>query len=172
MSIYFYGCITMDGCLADKNHGLEWLYQSGTPEETSYDSFYKSMDITIMGKRTYDEIKNIENISSFYSNTVNYVFTHTEKLSVKGFIPVNEDVAGFVGSLEKEKNVWIIGGNTILAPLLDSDMIDVIVMQVAPVLLGAGIPLFTQKEGLKRFQLEKVEQYGQFAELIYKKQQI
>lgn len=44
---------------------------------------------------------------------------------------------------------------------------DHLIIQVAPVLLGAGIPLFTQKEALRRFRLETVRQYGQFAELVY-----
>ena len=56
-----------------------------------------------------------------------------------------------------------------LAPLLDEDMVDNMIIQIAPVLLGSGIPLFTQKEILKRFSLEGVNQYGQFAELVYSK---
>ena len=48
-------------------------------------------------------------------------------------------------------------------------MVDKMIIQIAPVLLGAGIPLFTQKEVLKRFYLEEVNQYGQFAELVYRK---
>ena len=43
MSVYFYGCVTMDGYLADQNHGLDWLHQTGTSDETGYDDFYKSM---------------------------------------------------------------------------------------------------------------------------------
>ena len=66
-----------------------------------------------------------------------------------------------------DKNIWIIGGNTILAPLLERDMVDHLIVQIAPVLLGEGIPLFTQKEGLRRFRLDEVKQYGQFAELIF-----
>ena len=73
----------------------------------------------------------------------------------------------FVKKLEQNLNIWVVGGNTILAPLLDSDMVDYLIVQVAPVLLGAGIPLFTQKETLRRFRLETVRQYGQFAELVY-----
>ena len=46
-------------------------------------------------------------------------------------------------------------------------MVDHIIMQAAPVLLGTGIPLFTQKEELKRYRLESVKKYGQFAELVY-----
>ncbi|OCN04171.1 diacylglycerol kinase [Erysipelotrichaceae bacterium MTC7] len=169
MSIFFYGCITMDGYLAGKNHNMDWLYQAGTIEETDYESFYKSMDITIMGKRTFNEIENIENIDSFYPTTKNYVFTHAESLSVEGFIPVNCDIVEFVKQIEKDKNIWVIGGNTILAPLLDNDMVDNMIIQIAPVLLGKGIPLFSQKEALKRFSLKEVKKYGQFAELIYNK---
>ena len=39
MSVYFYGCIALDGYLADKAHNLDWLYQTGTIEETGYDNF-------------------------------------------------------------------------------------------------------------------------------------
>ena len=78
-------------------------------------------------------------------------------------------MAAFVKQTGKDKNIWIIGGNTILSPLLDGNMIDCLILQIAPVLLGEGIPLFTQKEALKRFLLQDVKKYGQFAELIYTK---
>jgi dihydrofolate reductase len=159
----------MDGYLADINHNLDWLYQTGEITETGYDDFYKSMDVTIMGKRTFNEIRNMENINSIYPTTQNYVFTHAESLSVRGFIPMNCDVVEFVKKEEKDKNIWIVGGNTILAPLLDNDMVDNMIIQIAPVLLGRGIPLFSQKEVLKRFCLKDVKKYGQFAELIYSK---
>lgn len=169
MSAFFYGCITMDGYLADKKHSLDWLYQTGSIEETGYESFYKDMDITIMGKRTFREIENMENIGSLYPTTQNYVFTHAEHLSVKEFIPINGDVVEFVKQIGGDKNIWIVGGNTVLAPLLDHDMVDHMIIQIAPVLLGMGIPLFSQKEALKRFCLKEVKKYGQFAELIYSK---
>lgn len=57
MSVYFYGCVTLDGYLADKNHGLNWLYETGSPEITTAAKFYKKMDITIMGRRTFNEVK-------------------------------------------------------------------------------------------------------------------
>jgi dihydrofolate reductase len=124
------------------------------------------MDITIMGKKTFNEIQNIENIDNLYLTTKNYVFTHSESLSVKGFIPINYDIVEFVKKIGKDKNIWIVGGNTIIAPLLDNDMVDNMIIQIAPVLLGIGIPLFSQKEALKRFYLKEVKKYGQFAELI------
>lgn len=57
MAVYFYGCITLDGYMAAKGHGLDWLYDTGSPEETSYDEFYSHMDVTLMGRRTFQEIE-------------------------------------------------------------------------------------------------------------------
>lgn len=170
MSVYFYGCVTMDGYLADKEHKLDWLYETGTIEETDFESFYKGMDITVMGKRTFCELEKAEHAETIYPTTINYVFTHEKELSLSGFIPVKGDVAEFVKQIGQDKNIWVIGGNTILSPLLDCDMVDCLIIQIAPVLLGAGIPLFSQKESLRRFELKEVKKYGQFAELIYRRQ--
>lgn len=168
MSVFFYGCITLDGYLADKNHGLFWLHETGSTEETDYNRFYSAMDIAIMGKRTFEEIAQLEDAASIYPTTENYVFTHAVTLPQKGFIPESGDVAEFVAGLSPDKNIWIIGGNTVLAPLLEQDMVDYLIVQIAPVLLGEGVPLFSQREGLKRFHLENVKQYNQFVELIYR----
>ncbi len=167
MGVYFYGCMTLDGYLADRNHNLNWLHQTGTIEETSFEQFYQSMDLTIMGRRTFREIERLKDAEELYPTTQNYVFTHTEGLLKKGFMPVCCDVREFVSQFGADKNIWVIGGNTLLAPLLEHDMVDEIILQIAPVLLGGGIPLFAQKEELKRFLLCEVRQYGQFAELHY-----
>ena len=169
MSVFFYGCITLDGYLADKNHGLDWLHQTGSAEETGYEAFYQKMDVTIMGRRTFEEIAQMEDAASVYPTTENFVFTHAASLPQKGFVPVQGDVMEFVKGLGRGTNIWIVGGNTVLAPLLDADLVDHMIIQVAPVLLGKGILLFTQQEAVKRFHLDEVKQYGQFAELIYRK---
>lgn len=166
MSVYFYGCITLDGYLAAKDHGLDWLHQTGTAEETDCEAFYSRMDVTLMGRRTFREIERLENPAEAYPTTENYVFTH-QPLNQPGFTAVSGDPADFVKCLGREKNIWVVGGNTILAPLLDRDLVDHLIIQTAPVLLGEGIPLFTQGEALRRFRLEAVKQYGQFAELVY-----
>lgn len=165
MSVYFYGCVTLDGYLAAKDHGLDWLHQTGTAEETGYEAFYAQMDVTVMGRRTFREVEKLGNPAEVYPTTKNYVFTH-RPLDREGFTAVSGDPAAFVEGLGR-KNIWVVGGNTILAPLLDRDLVDHLIIQVAPVLLGEGIPLFTQGEALRRFRLEAVRQYGPFAELVY-----
>lgn len=169
MSIYFYGCMTLDGYLADKNHNLDWLHQCGTVEETGYEEFYRRMDITLMGRRTFQEISRTDHPEEIYPATQNYVFTHTAQPPQHGFHFVSGDVTEFVRQFDPAKNIWVIGGNTILSPLLDADMVDCLIVQIAPVLLGDGVPLFAQKEALKRFRLHSVQKYGSFAEMTYQK---
>lgn len=172
MGVYFYGCITLDGYLADRNHGLDWLHQSGTVEETGYEDFYRRMDVTVMGRRTFQETARLGRLKEIYPATDNYVFTHRGYAPQEGVHFVSGDVVRFVRELGEKKRIWIVGGNTILAPLLEADMVDFLTVQVAPVLLGDGIPLFTQAEAPRRFHLREVRQYGQFAELVYQKAEV
>ena len=165
MSVYFYGCATLDGYLADKNHGLDWLHQTGAAEDTGYEDFYRRMDVTVMGRRTFREVESLGAPETVYPTTRNYVFTHDGAFSHAGFTPVSGSVPDFVEALARDQSVWVIGGGAVLAPLLDRGMVDYLILQIAPVLLGDGVPLFTQKEALRRFRLEGVRQYGQFAEL-------
>ena len=169
MSVFFYGCITLDGYLADKNHRLDWLHRTGGVEETGYEDFYRRMDITLMGRRTFQEIQGLGDPAAGYPTTENYVFTH-RPLSCPGFQTACGDVVVFVQGIPPEKNIWIIGGNTLLAPLLEAGLVEHLIIQVAPVLLGEGVPLFTQREGERRFCLEQVKKYGPFAELVYSRE--
>lgn len=139
MAVYFYGCITMDGYLADSQYRIDWLHQLGSVEDTGYDDFYRQMDITIMGKRTFEEIQDLQDVESFYQATENYVFTHDRHLPVSNYQPVAGDVVDFVR----------------------------LIIQIASLILGKGVPLFTQEEGQRFYQLDSLRQFGPFAELVF-----
>lgn len=167
MAVYFYGCITLDGYLADSQHKIDWLHQVGTIEDAGYDDFYKKMDVTIMGKRTFEEIQGMPEVEDFYAATDNYVFTHDEMIPVQNYQPISGDVVDFIRQLDPAKNVFVVGGNSLVSPLLDADLFDHLIVQIAPVILGRGIKLFTQEEYLRFYQLDQVRQFGQFAELVF-----
>lgn len=169
MAIFFYGCMTLDGYLADKNNEIDWLHELGTVEETTYSQFYNQMDILVMGRKTFDEINEMDNLEAFYGATKNYVFTHQNMVKSALFEFMTGDIVDFILSLPSEKNVWIVGGNSLIAPLLNNHLIDKMYLQVAPVLLGEGVSLFTQKEGKQVFQLLETHQYGQFTEMVLEK---
>ena len=70
----------------------------------------------------------------------------------------------FVRQIDKGKNVFVIGGNSLVGPLLDADLFDHLIIQIAPLILGKGVPLFTQEEGQRFYQLDSLRQFGPFAE--------
>ena len=69
--------------------------------------------------------------------------------------------------LTKAKNVFVIGGNSLVGPLLDADLFDHLIVQIAPLILGKGVPFFTQEEGQRFYQLDSLRQFGPFAELVF-----
>ena len=169
MSVIFYGCISLDGYLAGKDNDLTWLFESGSPEETEYEIFYNSMDITIMGRTTFDEINKMVSFKETYPTTKNYVFTSHDDINVEGAIAVSGNVAEFIKNIDESKNIWIVGGGGVLSPLLEENLVDKLFIQIAPVILGDGIPLFYKSGKMKRFTLLEVRKYGQFSELIFEK---
>lgn len=56
-----------------------------------------------MGKRTFEEIQEVENIGDFYPTTQNYVFTHSGDFYQNGFITIDTDVVEFVKQIDKGK---------------------------------------------------------------------
>ena len=113
------------------------------------------------------EIQDLQDVERFYQATENYVFTHDRHLPVSNYQPVAGDVVDFVHQIDKGKNVFVIGGNSLVGPLLDADLFDHLIIQIAPLILGKGVPLFTQEEGQRFYQLDSLRQFGPFAELVF-----
>ena len=105
MAVYFYGCVTMDGYLADSQHRIDWLHQLGSVEDTGYDDFYRQMDITIMGKRTFEEIQDLQDVERFYqaTETMSLRMIGKNHLPVSNYQPVAGDVVDFVHQIDKGK---------------------------------------------------------------------
>jgi dihydrofolate reductase len=43
------------------------------------------------------------------------------------------------------RNVWVVGGGELAGQFLDHDLLDEIIVSVAPVLLGGGFPLLPRR---------------------------
>ena len=74
----FYGAMSLDGYLADKEDGLNWLYHQEGGELVPYDVFYQAIDYTMMGRRTYEVVKRDAQLEILYPEKENFVFSHTD----------------------------------------------------------------------------------------------
>ncbi|GGC77941.1 dihydrofolate reductase [Thalassobacillus devorans] len=166
--LIFYGAISVDGFLARENHALDWLIGTEGEHDTGYEEFYDSIDTILMGRKTYDQIQVL--MEEFpYQDKKCYVFSRSTYGSTEHVEFIDEDIAAFTKALKKEagRRIWIVGGGEVLYPLLQERMVDEFIIQVAPTIIGRGIPLFIPGETENQLKLLDVKQYKQFAELHY-----
>jgi dihydrofolate reductase len=165
--LVFYGAISLDGYLARENHSLDWLFGTEGEEETGYQDFYDSVDTILMGRSTYDQIAILSPEKFPYEGKVCYVFSRTMTGQDEHVTFINEDITDFTQSLKEQegKRIWVVGGGEVLKPLLK--LVDEFIIQIAPTIIGKGIPLFVPGDQENKLTLVDVRRYKQFAELHY-----
>ena len=138
-----------DGFIARKDGGIDWLDRPA-PKGVDYGlaSFYKSIDAILYGRKTYDvAVKFVEDGIQIPTDprVRNYVFSRRRppQKILPGFEFVKEPIKKFIKRLraQKGKNIWMMGGGSVIASFLDVGEIDEFVINVIPVFIGEGIPL-------------------------------
>ena len=140
--VTFGGANSLDNFIARKDDTVDWLLWSKDVNEIMK-SYWKTIDTVVMGRRTYEAAARIG--GGAYPGVKNYVFSRTiKKRSKKSLTFVSEDAVEFVRHLksEKGKGICVMGGGLLAKSLFEADLIDEVGVNIHPVLLGSGIPLF------------------------------
>jgi dihydrofolate reductase len=58
------------------------------------------------------------------------------------------------------KDIWLLGGGEIASILLNADLVDEIILSIHPVILGRGIPLFSNIRKRVNLQLLESNTFG------------
>jgi len=156
--LVLYSAASIDGYIAGANDDLTWL-EGG--DDFGYDSFYKSIGITLMGNNTYKLVKSFGDFP--YPDKRNYVFTRNKMSKDDPHVTfISDDITGFVRLLkEKEKDdIWLVGGGEINGLLGEAGLIDRMMLFIFPVLLGSGTPIFSGKAFLSHWYLQQSKQHA------------
>ena len=175
----YYTATSLDGFIAPADHSLEWLFQLGDVEETSYPEFIAEVGALAMGSSTYEwMLRHVVGTSETPAGAWPYsqpawVFSHRQLPDVPGadirFVsgdvqPVHALMAEAAGG----KNVWVVGGGDLVGQFHDAGLLDEIIVQIGSVTLGAGKPLLPRLIAFPPLELQSVRQIGSgFAELHY-----
>lgn len=164
--IKLYIATSLDGKIAKPNGSVEWLESIPNPDNSDYGytKFYESIDTTIQGYNTYNQIIGW-GIEFPYSGKKNYVITRKQGLSNTEHVDfISSDHIKFIQQLKEEegKDIWLVGGGQLNTMLLEANLIDEIQLFVMPVVLTAGIDMFaaTPKEGSLKYIDSKVYSNG------------
>lgn len=152
--IVLYIASSLDGYIATPSHDITWLYDD---QDYGYTQFYNSIDSLIMGRKTYDVINSIGVFP--YKDKECFVVSTGEHSDNSYVQFITQKIVSKIKDLKKNKskgNIWLVGGSQIIDFFLEHHLIDEIIVSVHPVLLGAGIPLFKEREE-DSIQLELID---------------
>ncbi|BDB20466.1 dihydrofolate reductase [Pseudomonas sp. CYM-20-01] len=142
---------SVDGFIARPDGDIDWLhrpeYETAKLNGVTYESFIATVDALVMGRKT------LEKVLSFaewpYEGTPVIALFHQPlqiPAHLEGKVEVMAgDVTSLVATLAERgmKHLYIDGGQTIQA-FLEAGLMNELIITRIPVLLGQGIPLFSQ----------------------------
>jgi dihydrofolate reductase len=137
--------ISVDGFLARPDDALDFLDAGGqTPH--GFEEFLGTVDVIVIGRRTFDVVRKIGDFSLYGKRTVIVLSSRPLDLSsVKGGVveQMSGEPSAVVAQLSARglKHAYIDGGVTIQR-FLAAGIIDRLVITRVPVLIGSGVPLF------------------------------
>ncbi|HLO58933.1 MAG TPA: dihydrofolate reductase family protein [Bacteroidales bacterium] len=158
--VILYIACSLDGFIAAPGDNLDFLSMVEKPgEDYGYAEFMKGIDTAIMGKRTYDWVK--QHAPEYVHEITTYVFTRTQMRVEGNVIFYNGDLAELAVKLksEKGKDIFCEGGAVVANMLLKQNLIDEFVIACIPVILGSGVRLFGDDGHLQNLELCWVKQF-------------
>ena len=161
--ITYYAALSLDGRIAGVDDDLAFL-KTLTGAENDYEVFYADVDSLIMGARTWDFM--VAHGSWPYAGKPTWIVTHADELApLEGAEPVETfggDVAELVKLIDARglKRTWLVGGGDVAGQLLADDLVDELILTLAPSLVGAGPALADGEFPLRRFDLKLMERFG------------
>ncbi|WP_419834628.1 dihydrofolate reductase family protein [Endozoicomonas atrinae] len=162
MSNCVYIATSLDGFIADKNGGLDWLHSIPNPDgsDMGFADFMATIDALVMGRNTFETVLSFDGEWPYPKP----VYVASNSLEI---VPADvDDKASLIQGTPEEiitalngrglKNLYIDGGATI-QQFLQCDLIDEMIITTIPVLLGEGIPLFAHLERPLEFEHLKTD---------------
>ena len=134
--------VSLDGYIAGPLETMDWLRWSDDAAEVSTAS-WAGIDTALMGRKTY-EFAARSGGGQGPSAVKTYIFSRTMVEPPKGGELVREDAVAFVRELKSSAggNIMMMGGGELGTALLGGGVIDTVELNIHPILLGAGTPLF------------------------------
>jgi len=161
--VILYIAVSLDHYIARKNGAVDWLENAVEhlkDEDYGYKTFYDSIDTTLIGRKTFDEILGFD-VPFPYPDKINYVITSDGTFEHEYALGIHKNTFDFIKKLKQEagKDIWLVGGGQLVTSFAAKGLIDEMILTVFPILLGEGIPLFLPFQKESSFKLKESKSY-------------
>jgi dihydrofolate reductase len=165
--------MSLDGFIAAPGDDMRWIFDVFGPSATA-DEMVSTTGAIVMGRRTYEvEDRDRPGIYGGAWKGALFVLTHEPPARVPDwmtgtFVNGVEDAVAEAKAAAGDAKVGLLGAG-VARQCLDAGLLDQIVVQVAPVLLGDGVRMFDRPRS-QQIKLEKgtVAESGQLTDLRFR----
>ena len=148
---------SLDGYLARTDDGVDWLHWSDDVRRITGE-YWPRVDAILMGRKTYDVARKAG--TGAYPGVTNYLFSRTLHDDPEPNVNlVRDEATVFVRDLKSQagREICLMGGGELAQSLLDAGLVDEVGVNVHPILLGSGKPLFLPLQTQHTLELIKTE---------------
>ena len=135
---------SLDNYIARKDGTIDWILR-GEEAASAMAEFWKTVGTVVIGRKTYEPVLKSGAPFPALPGVRNYVLSRTLKEALdKNVEIIQEDAAEFVRKLKTEESERVIAvtGGLLAKSLFEANLIDEVRVNIHPILLGSGIPLF------------------------------
>jgi dihydrofolate reductase len=149
MKVILYMAISTNGIIAKSDDDTSWISKE---EWDSYSLAIRTAGCLIVGRRTYHiltkqpefaELKDVKLVAvseeDFTTLSPNHFIAHSPKEALD--------------LLKDFKEVIVAGGGTLNASFLAENLVDEIYLDIEPIIIGEGIPIFKGKDFEQKLEL-------------------
>lgn len=168
----YYTATSLDGYIAGPGNSMDWLLPRSHDEDgfLGYGPFLAGVGAMAMGATTYEWVLDyglaeLDPVEQRWPYEIPcWVFTHrSPRVLPDAAVELTSDdvraVHARMAATAGEQDVWIVGGGDLAGQFADAGLLDEVLVNIAPVVLGAGAPLLPRRLELR---LEETGRNGDF----------
>jgi dihydrofolate reductase len=142
--VIYGGACSLDGFLAGPGGEIDWLHFSKDVQAVMSRT-WAAADTVLFGRKTWDVAAASGGGGRGMPGVSSYVFSRTlTALPAGGPVLVRDDAGAFVRRLKATagKDIIVMSGGDLARSLFEAGVIDEVGLNIHPLLLGAGTPVF------------------------------
>lgn len=161
--------VSLDGFVAGANGAMDWI-RSDDDLSAYVQTIQEHTDAALYGRVTFDDFnafwptvlddpaspEDNKKFARWYTAATKYVVSRTLQSSdADKRVVIGDSVAEQIEAIKQQpgKDIWMMGSPTIAQLLMRHNLIDEFWLNVSPVVLGSGLPLFADADDTLRLNL-------------------
>jgi dihydrofolate reductase len=147
---------SLDGFIAARDGAIDWLHFSKDVQQ-EIGRYWKTIDTMLIGRKSWEVGEAQGGTGAMTKGIATYLFSRTLREAPPGVQLVSGNAGAFVRELKQQpgKGICVMGGGELAVSLLEAGVVDEVGLNVHPILLGSGVPLF--RDAGRRIALELLE---------------